>query len=194
MKSINKVVFLTIFLVDSSISVIGQYQVERDTIKNIYDSTYCIHYRNSIYDSNNFLLEGLNTIKCYYNNGVLKEEFNRLKRETINGFYKSYYQNGGLKKIYNVIQGRRVGYYLEYYPNGNLKIIGYYENFNNLTETLKCDTNIYDDSQSGMTIEEVTCDFVSLKTGEWIYYDINGEVNKIEQYENGIVTSPKKTE
>lgn len=170
----------------------GQYRIESDTIKNVYDSTYCVEHRNEVYDSGNYILERFSAIKCYYNNGVLKEEFNHTIGKKSNGLFKSYYQNRTLREIYNVIQGRKAGYYLEYHPTGNIKVIGYYEDFNNLNETLGCDTNTYDNTTMGVTVEEVTCRFISIKTGEWIYYDLDGEVDKIEQYEKGKLCGLKR--
>jgi len=70
-------------------------------------------------------------VKKYYDNGVLKEEyeilyFSFLVRSVKNGYVKSYHTNGKLKETYHYRVNKMNGPYESYFENGNINRKGFF--------------------------------------------------------------------
>jgi antitoxin component YwqK of YwqJK toxin-antitoxin module len=118
----------------------------------------------------------METIKNYYDNGILKEEYSLNSDGKKEGHYKFYYPNGGIKKKGVYINQQLDGEYIEYFNNSNTYFI---ENFNNGVQEgeykkyfnngqLKIKSN-YENNQLN---------------GDYISYHQNGNVNIIAKYKN----------
>jgi MORN repeat variant len=153
--------------------------IDMDTCFLVTESTFFL--RNEA----KFDQVGFKVYKYYYNNGVLKETFFMWADRTY-GEYKSYHPNGELKEIYNVIESRIVGPYMKFHLNGSIKVFGNYKSFDCFNEIGgRCDTLEMDTTSGLYRIFITNCRIVSVKEGEWLYYDKDGNLIKKEIYKDG---------
>lgn len=108
-----------------------------------------------------------------YNSIELQVEYHA---DTINGLVVEYFPNGKIKNIGNCYGGLtyRYGVWTSFYENGNKKSVGMYGLIKHTDDfqikNIKTDmSNIKD-----------LFDFAVVRFGEWTYYDINGEIKRIE--------------
>jgi antitoxin component YwqK of YwqJK toxin-antitoxin module len=163
-------------------NLLSEYVRDKDTIINIHYyknksirlKEYYLYHGREIEsgDGYRYPKESYPTayfrIENYCKNGQLERQHNFGYTEKDK---KSYFCNGNTKsyieKYYK--QMRLVGKYLYYYETGQLRIKGQYKEYDNGPQN------------------------VSVEIGEFIYYDINGNVEKTEFYDdNGNLVTDKK--
>jgi antitoxin component YwqK of YwqJK toxin-antitoxin module len=173
---------LFFLLLNISVNISGQklitYKV--DTIKS--DSLYNTIY--SIYGE-------------YFENGTLSHAF--FENENIyfkdwtpfsscsyidykrTGIVKYYYRNGNVRSIYYCLNNRIIGPYLEFFSNNKLKVSGNYKDVNCLDE-IRAKYDTIHDSITGES--SVIGSTISIRSGDWFYYNAEGILNKKEIYIN----------
>lgn len=98
-----------------------------------------------------------------------------------------FYDNGNKQRIenYSNYQNDSMSYigrthlngdYFEFYNNGNLKIFGHYR-----IKLINDSTNIMD-PQTGLIEKQLEVQPKSYKNGRWIYYNLEGIIEKKEEY------------
>ena len=122
----------------------------------------------------------------YFENGRVSDEGTLLNGKKI-GTWTSYYQNGGVKSTISYLNDIPEGKTVLYYENQKIKEIGY--QFANKYPEIKSYMVFDSTLKDSILIEEIK-DSVILKHGNWLEYDINGNLVSTIHYEKGIVSPP----
>jgi antitoxin component YwqK of YwqJK toxin-antitoxin module len=153
--------------------MIAYFKINKDTVvKNYYYKNKSIKWKR-YYLVNESESDGYYYPIKYYDPILLKQEYycqNELLQKQINDYKtekdkKNYYCNGNTKSYIEEYykQMKLVGKFIYYYENGKINYKGQFKEH-----------------------EENEPQNVSVKVGEWIFYDINGDVEKVELFdENG---------
>lgn len=124
--------------------------------------------------------------KSWHENGNLESDGEFSKKGEEEGEWKYYHKNGKIRNIANYKNGKLVGLVKNFNEEGKLYSTTYYEKDSNLTKW----QFFYEDEKSiekegkaydmGYEVEK-RWEII----GEWKYYKKDGELEKIETYENG---------
>jgi antitoxin component YwqK of YwqJK toxin-antitoxin module len=146
-------------------------------------------------------MDSVYRVKLFYGNenGVMSDQIVDLYNDSNKTFNISYFNNGVIKECGLKIESHRVGEWSLFYENGQLESHGEY--FPDYVRKIAFrDTYIFVD-KNGNAAESLypKLDFKNidigeiyyLKTGKWVYYDVNGNRIKIEVYRNGILRRKK---
>ncbi|AYZ73346.1 hypothetical protein EGX98_04395 [Fusobacterium necrophorum] len=124
--------------------------------------------------------------KSWHENGNLESDGEFSKKGEEEGEWKYYHKNGKIRNIANYKNGKLVGLVKNFNEDGKLYSTTYYEKDSNLTKW----QFFYEDEKSiekegkaydmGYEVEK-RWEII----GEWKYYKKDGELEKIETYENG---------
>lgn len=138
----------------------------------------------------------------YYQNGNIKEQGSFDCGEKVNTWI-TFYRNGSVKQVQNFrkpytksfvwqfgdtlnlrkIKPMEFGQYLEYYDNGQLKVSGQYDIIH--LKSTSDSIVVLDKETYEKTYQGIEGEFwlpKSIKIGTWKYYDVVGELEKIENF------------
>ena len=113
------------------------------------------------------------TYKYYHPNFRIKEEGKTIASQK-DGASKFYNDKGTLVKEMNYKSGTEFGEYKEYYDSGVIKVKGQYKHTSGFV------SHSTFDPQGKENIRKTASNTIPQKTGEWKYYDENGNVLKSE--------------
>jgi len=159
-------------------------------------------------DGNKFFANKTSTRKEYYENGQLKATGNAYSIVLCEvGEWKYYYPDGTLESTGNFDGGAKTGVWKYYYPNGQLKQTGMYKTTRyrfNSGDICERKVNMLDDKAMSYLIQtlgsreqvsqlqianssDLGCSTLgvfgcSSETGEWKYYNEDGELIKTESF------------
>ncbi len=120
--------------------------------------------------------------KWYFENGQL-ESVGSYEKGHQTGQWKEYYSNGKLRRIRNFINGFLIGKSTTYHLNGRIMLAGSYDDNGEKIGVWKKYHS--DEKLIGISICKNGKEF---KNGEWKYYDEDGKIKKIENYNYGVKT------
>ena len=189
MAQIVKYFILVVALIILRCNVYSQIKLRLNKLKvpyykENYHDTICFFY----YDSLNYKSKIYQ--ECFTKSGIkLNEKY--FVNDYENGCSSYWYRNGKMKKMESFIFGFRVGNYYEWYDNGNLKVTGCY--YLNTTDSLiKMNTiksSISKENDDGYIITIITSDNEELKDGIWKFYNILGNLTRVEVWKKGVLIS-----
>lgn len=166
------------------------------------DIHLAMHYKNGLYSG----------VYKYYHNGNIQTKCfykNNLKH----GNYIEYFENKQIRTKGKYLNGKKTGKWKLFYQNGNLNSLGIYcstyyvvqyENFDNFTfkvmdETMNIVKEEYYPSQVIEYLDYIKNEaksfdlpqLIFLKDKEWKYWNTEGQLIKVEIYDNGKLLETK---
>jgi antitoxin component YwqK of YwqJK toxin-antitoxin module len=174
------------------------YQVSSDTTKTVFisndKSTYKLYNKDNKISvlgdlGNRVYLDYFKRFGKwieYFDNGKIKNSGYYYEDQAV-GLWQQYFENGHLRKTYTIsfvsadtIKSYcKTGLYQEFYDNGQLQKYGFYKAS---IDTVR--QYFYDINSGELTTNfKIVKQFVSKPFGLWYFYNHNGELEKVEEYE-----------
>ncbi len=119
----------------------------------------------------------------YYKNGKIEEQ--GIEKEDRRDSIWSFYSNQGILQKKVTYKNYEVTYILEFYSNGTIKAEG---GFTKVKAPLTKNKKPIKKQHNGRTATKRGSGSITVKNGEWIYYDSKGKIIKKENYTKGKLT------
>jgi uncharacterized protein len=120
--------------------------------------------------------------KEFYKNGKLKEQ--GFQNQSIQDSIWSFYNSKGILEKKITYERNRQKHLVEYYQNGTIKLEGNFTQIKIIPKKEKLNTT----QTSRRTATKRTSGSLTVKNGEWVYYDKYGKLMKKEKYLKGKLT------
>ncbi len=178
----------------------------KDSLKNGTYTVWCPQGNEQYYkcETGQYINNNQQPLQIsFFENGKI-QRLSEYENDRLTGEYHSFYDNGqysqygcyneGLKtgnwkywnrdgmliKECNYHNGKLKGYFTEYYSNGHIRRTGEYAHITGKDTIYTVDIMTFEES---MEIEETND--IPAKDGVWYYYDVNGNLSRIEKYRKG---------
>jgi antitoxin component YwqK of YwqJK toxin-antitoxin module len=160
----------------------GNTELKANFVNGIKNGPFQVYYDDgTLKRTGNYINDKENGLfKEYFENGKISSEYYQ-KDDEFDGAYKSWYENGNLRGTATYKNGKKSGLYVSYYDDGNKMSEEKFENGNRFIKLFSmgkiiAEGNSKDDEKDGI----------------WKYYNENGKIIKIENYNIGLLNGEYK--
>ena len=120
--------------------------------------------------------------KEFYKNGKLKEE--GFQKQSIQDSIWTFYNSKGFLEKKITFERNRQKHLVEFHPNGKVKLEGNFVQIKIIPKKEKLNNK----QTTRRTARKRTSGSLTVKNGEWVYFDMTGKLIKKERYTNGKLT------
>lgn len=154
---------------------------KKDSIQ-LVDGPYAYYKNGKLLEEGTYKMgKHCGNIIWYYSNGNIRRISLILTDTT--GYEREFYENGIVKVTGNTTHGKETGDWIYYYDSGFIEKRGTYRQIHISKENIIELSNI-----NGI----LAGNYLSVKDGEWLYFDTNGMLVLEEIYDNGILIKAKQ--